>query len=78
MTPNARIALALATLAAPLVFIWTLELAVQAPEIRDTTLIVFVWPVNALPMYHLALYALLATTTYAAAVLLRTADPPCS
>lgn len=78
MIPRTRIALAFATFGVPLGFVWTLELAVRTPELTDTTVIVFVWPVGGLVAYHLALYALLATTTYAAAVLLRTADPPCS
>jgi len=58
--------LAVALVAAPLVFVWMLELAVPAAEIRDTTLIAYVWPVNALPVYHLAMYALFMTNAAAA------------
>jgi len=59
-------ALAVALTATPLLFIWTLELTIRTPEVADTTLTVFVWPVNALPMYHAAMYALLLTTCTAA------------
>jgi len=55
-------ALAVALTATPLLFIWTLELAVRTHEIADTTLTVVVWPINALPVYHAAMYALLLTT----------------
>jgi len=55
-------ALAVALTATPLLFIWTLELAVRTNEVADTTLTVFIWPINALPMYHAAMYVLLLTT----------------
>jgi len=54
--------LAVLLTATPLLLIWTLELSIRTPEVADTTLTVFVWPVNALPVYHLAMYALLLTT----------------
>jgi len=54
--------LGIAVIITPLIFVWTMELAVTTSEIADVELTFYVWIIPTLAAYHSTMYALFAAS----------------
>ena len=63
--------LGLLLIIAPLSFVWQVELLLTADEMREHTLIFFVWPVDPVAVYHGLMYVVFAATWPAGILLIR-------